>query len=229
MRNRPPFSWVLRMLKEQHGTAPAPPSRDPFALVLWEQVGYLVDDERRAAALALLAKRTKLDPARILREPDVSLLEIARLGGSVGIERRAERLRASARLLLELGVDADALARAPLDEARRAFQKFDSIGAPGAMKILFFARAHASLPLESNGLRVLARFGVAREEKSYEATYRAVQAAIADELPAGFEALEEAHLLLRAHGQLVCKRTSPRCDACALAERCAFRSSSTSP
>lgn len=217
---RPPLAWVLRELSKQHGDVSPPPTRDPFELVLWEQVAYLADDDQRAAAFALLKKRTRLRPERILAEPEESLLEIARLGGAVAVSERAGRLRASAQLLLDLGGDAAALAKAPFAQARRTFQKFASIGAPGAMKVLLLARAHASLPLESNGVRVLTRLGFAREEKSYDATYRALQAALEAEMPKSFEALESAHLLLRAHGQSVCKRSAPRCDTCALAVRC---------
>lgn len=43
---------VLRTLRMRYGRPPAPVSADPFQLVLWEQVAYLVPDERRARATA---------------------------------------------------------------------------------------------------------------------------------------------------------------------------------
>jgi hypothetical protein len=52
-------------------------------------------------------------------------------------------------------------------EARRALQKFPGIGAPGADKILLFTKTHALPALDSNGLRVLVRLGLAKEAKSY--------------------------------------------------------------
>ena len=44
-------------------------------------------------------------------------------------------------------------------------------------------RSYPLLALESNGLRVLLRLGFADEKKSYSASYRGVQQALAGQLP----------------------------------------------
>ena len=90
----------------------------------------------------------------------------------------------------------------------------------GAEKILLFSGAHALLAPESNGLRVMTRLGVIREEKSYSRTYVAARLA-AEELPHTIAGMQEAHLLLQRHGQTLCRRANPQCSACPLAPRCA--------
>ena len=100
-------------------------------------------------------------------------------------------------------------------------RRFPGIGEPGAEKILLFAGRHALLAPESNGLRVLVRLGLVREEKSYAATYAAAREA-SRELPARIPALQEAHLLLQQHGRTLCRRSAPLCEACPLADGCAY-------
>ena len=84
-------------------------------------------------------------------------------------------------------------------------------------------RSYPVLALESNGLRVLLRLGYAEEKKSYSASYRGVQEALAGQLPSGYDGLIVAHQLLRQHGQELCKRTRPLCEAgCPLTAECHY-------
>ncbi len=107
--------------------------------------------------------------------------------------------------------------------ALAALKKFPAIGTPGAEKVLLFTRTAPLLALESNGLRVLLRLGVAPEGKGYDASYRAVRDALAGEITGrACEWLIRAHQLLRRHGQELCTRSHPRCDACPLEATCAW-------
>jgi endonuclease III len=110
----------------------------------------------------------------------------------------------------------------PYDKAKRALHQFPCIGQPGAEKILMLCGMSSGLPLESNGLRVLERVGYGRTQKSYGATYRSVQEALAGELPRDAAALTRAHLLLRLHGKTICCTNQPLCDRCPLAAECTF-------
>src|SRR3569833_1357279 len=66
---------------------------DPLALIVWENVGYLVDDERREALFAVFRVRFGLDAASIAAaSPDV-LLDCAERGG-MNPPERARRLMA---------------------------------------------------------------------------------------------------------------------------------------
>jgi len=108
----------------------------------------------------------------------------------------------------------------PLPEARRALQKFPGIAQPGADKILVLTRAHKVLALDSNGLRVLVRLGYGADDKNYTKMYKSAVAAAEAELAHDFDALIDAHLLLRHHGQELCKTSTPRCTACPLKKDC---------
>jgi endonuclease-3 len=99
---------------------------------------------------------------------------------------------------------------------------FPSIGDPGAEKILLFSKAHPVMALESNGLRVLCRLGFGREQKNYSATYRSVQAALKGQFKEDADRLIQAHLLLRKHGQELCRRSEPICEPCPLKKTCRF-------
>jgi endonuclease-3 len=213
---------ILDRLEAFHGPPADVAPRDPFGMVLWENVAYLVPDERRREAFAELGKRvgTTAEKVRAAR-PEV-LLAIARKGG-MHPEQRAERLLRCAEIALSrFGGDLRrALALQPR-EARRALRLFPGIGEPGAEKILLFTATEPVLALESNGLRVLLRLGYGEQAKNYAATYRSVQAAADRELVRDCAWLQRAHLLLRAHGQRLCKSSHPECDACPMEASCAF-------
>ncbi len=214
---------IIARLRQHYGAPEPPPSVDPFELILWEQVAYLADDRRRAEAFELLALRVGLSPQKVLAADEAALQSVTRHGGSIAFAERAARLRASAQLVLEKwDGDLRSALREPLAKARQALTRFASIGAPGADNILLFTRTAPLLALESNGLRVLVRLGYAAEQKSYDATYKAVLAAVEPELKRDFDWLSAAHQLLRQHGQEICRRTKPQCADCPLRVSCAF-------
>ena len=105
----------------------------------------------------------------------------------------------------------------------RTFLAYDRTD-PGAEKILLFTETHPVLALESNGLRVLLRFGFGEEQKDYAASYRSARAALEGQLPNDCKKLIRAHQLLRLHGKELCKRAQPICEACPLRTRCHYAS-----
>src|SRR5262245_9685253 len=174
---------VLDRLAATYGEPAPPVVTDPFEQVLWENVAYLADDGRRAAAFAALHERVGTAPARILAAPDRVLAAVA----SAGIlpATQAAKLRRCAEIALaEFGGDLNALRRLPLAPAKRALQRFPGIGEPGAEKIVLFARIHPVPALDSNGVRAVLRLGFGRAAPSYATTYRAVEAAVRDQVPA---------------------------------------------
>lgn len=216
------LSAVLRELEKLYGKPAKPIPKTPLDWILWENVAYLVDDDRRARAFDRLAKKVGLTAEKIAKASSESLYEITELGG-MHPEQRIDRLKGIAELAIEHG-GGDLSQVLDLDRAtaRKVLKKFPSIGDPGAEKILMFCGASHALALESNGLRVLTRLGFGDEKKSYTATYKSAQEAIASELKKDAAWLASAHQLLRAHGQALCKRSSPDCDACSLTSHCRF-------
>lgn len=221
MATRRTLSAVLAALRKRYGKPTPPPTRDPFELVLWEQVAYLVDDDVRLAAFQLLKRKVGLAPAKIARARIAVLEEVARAGGAIGYELRAERMRSSAQAVLDdWGGDLSAVLELPPPKALRALTKFPMIGKPGAEKILLFTGTWPVLALESNGLRTLLRLGYGHEGSGYDQTYRAVREATEPEELNDPAWLAELHVLLRRHGQQTCRNSKPACDECVLATLC---------
>lgn len=198
-----------------------PPMRDPLHLILWENIGYLIGDEKRAELFDEFAVRVGLEAAAIARAPQSLLMDIARRGG-MRPGTRVQRWLAIAHLVLAEG-NGDlerTLRELPLAKARALLKKFPGIGDPGADKILLFAGI-ASIPsLESNGLRAMVRLGYAREEKSYAATYKGACRVLELEAVGDPKWLVSAHMVLREHGRALCKRSKPQCMACMLDKVC---------
>lgn len=214
------LAGAVELLRKHHGPPGRPPTADPFELILLENVAYLAKPARRREAFELLARTVGTSPSAILAARRQSLENVTRRGILAGTF--ADKLLECARLASEkFGGDLAAAIREPLPAAKRALQAFPGIGEPGAEKILLFTGRPASLAPESNGLRVLVRLGLVREHKSYARTYAAGREA-GQALPADAKVLQEAHLLLQQHGQSVCKRGAPRCEACPLARGCAY-------
>jgi endonuclease-3 len=217
----PRLPAIVAALRKLYGPPEAAEPQGAFSLILWENVAYLADDAKRAAAFDRLRRRVGTTPAKILGASRAELRAIARAG--ILADGRVEKIRESGRIAMEeFGGDLDSALDGPLPQAKKALKRFPGIGDPGAEKILLLCRKEKVLALDSNGLRVLQRLGYGRKEKSYAAAYRSVQQAIRAEGKDGFDWLIAAHRLLRRHGQELCRNTRPRCEACPLRKNCAY-------
>ncbi len=212
---------ALDELEMAYGHAPEPVTADPWETVVLENVAYLADDRRREEAFLALKKRIGLQPEQILGATNAELTELSSAGIMAG--ERGERLKKCARIALEeIGGEVETIPQMAPEPAFKLLRKFPGIGEPSAEKILLFAGMKPVLGLESNGLRVLVRFGIGEESDNYGKTYRSAQKEAMAQLPAEIEPLKRAHLLLRRHGQTVCRRTRPQCGECAIATGCRY-------
>lgn len=223
MNNPKRFTAIIKKLQKFYGPPDPPEVTDAFEILLWDNVAYLADDEKRAATFAVLKKKVGTRPEQILKASPKLLEEITRMGG-IEHEVRAQRLRQIAEIIhYILKDDVAAELKKPLTEAKKSLKRFPSIADPGAEKILMLTRSYPVLSLESNGLRVLLRLGFADEKKSYSSSYRAVQEALEGQLPTDYDDLIATHQLLRQHGKELCKTTRPLCDAgCPLTAECRY-------
>ncbi len=212
---------VVKRLQSHYGEQKPPKLAGPWEMILWENVAYLADDERRQQAFETLKKRNGTKPTQILSASEEALLEVTRHG--IMPEQFAKKLRKCAQIVLEeFDGDLEAVLKWSFAKAKKALQKFPGIGEPGAEKILLFTRTYPVLALESNGLRVLLRLGFGEETKSYATTYRLVQQSIKNEISEDFDWLIQTHLRLRRHGQELCRRSKPKCQECPLAADCEY-------
>jgi endonuclease-3 len=221
-RAAPSLKTVIGKLAKLY--RPAKPLTDPLAILVWENVGYLIDDARRAELFAEFSRTIGLTAPRIANAPMPVLTDIATRGG-MHPQKRAERLIEIGRLAIA-ECDGDIMGKLhtlPLPKARSLLKKFPSVGDPGADRILLFAGIAPQPCLESNGLRALVRLGVCAEGKSYAQTYKGAIAALIAEGADDAEWLKRAYLLLREHGKALCKRSVPQCEPCPLDAICAHR------
>jgi endonuclease-3 len=215
---------ILKKLRSFYG-AQRPASTDPYRMILLENIAYLSPDAVREALLAELEERIGLEPVRILAEKPAKLAKLIAPGGMQPM-RRAEKLRTIAEVSVQFA-DGDlttSLARMTATEQRRLLKRFPGIGDPGADKIMLFCGMSIGAALDSNGLRVLERYGFIDVTSSYATSYKAGTAFLDAALPRARKARVEAFLLLQTHGRQLCKRSAPRCDSCPLARGCGFLS-----
>jgi endonuclease III len=205
------FDTVIDRLKSRYGRQELPKS-DPFELVLWENVAYLLSDERRDAAFEALRRRVGLTPKQILAAPDATLLEIAKMGGM-------EHLRTIASYALdEFQGDLWKSVKVPLKQAKKALRLFSWIGELGAEKILVFSKTYPVLGLALNGLRVLRR---ARTQELLSQPPTAPCMMPWRARP-GLRPSDHSQPALRRHGKERCKANVPLCRVCPLTDLCAY-------
>jgi endonuclease III len=213
---------MIQKLKRFYGEPTPPKTSDPFELILWENIAYLVDDARREKALEHLRETVGLRPADILNASPAQIDEATKLGG-VAPQYRSVRIRECALIALnEFGGDLSTACKQPPPKAIKALKQFPGIGEPGAEKILLFTRNYPVLALDSNGLRVLLRIGFGEEKKNYSASYKSVREAISTQIGNDCDSLIETHQLLRQHGKTLCKTNKPRCEECPVSSTCNF-------
>ena len=128
------LATALDRLDAAIGPAEPPPATDPFELIIWENVAYLVDDDRRRSAFTSLARRVGLEPELILAARDEELLAIV---AGMRPAERVQRLRDTAALTLEHlpGPDRVATLRAlTITQAKKLLRRFPGIGEPSGRR-----------------------------------------------------------------------------------------------
>ncbi|HEX9161871.1 MAG TPA: hypothetical protein VF980_09210 [Thermoanaerobaculia bacterium] len=213
------LAGIVDRLEELYGPVKQPVTR-PFDIILHENASYLVDDARRLKVFRRLRDEIGTAPEQILEHQPKEIERAIEEGGMLP-SHRAEKVIKAARLAAKIGLEElDRAITADIKKARKLLKQFPGVGDPLADKILLLSGAHVCIAPDSNALRVLTRLGFGEgDEKNYAKTYRSAAAATKDEFSTPKEA-QRAHGLLRRHGQELCKRAVPRCEACPLRPVC---------
>ena len=213
---------VLNELETFYGKQePCWPS-DPYLFLLWWYSGYPASDASCTKGWNGLNNKIGTDPDAILAASPNALAAALKPGGMLP-ELRGERMKeVTARIKDEFDGDLRAALTGPITKVRKVLKSFPSIADPGADRILLFAGIQPVAAVPSICTGVLARIQNGREEENYNASYREVQRMIDSEIPATFDARARAYLLLKRHGQELCKRTHPKCEGCPVRTACAF-------
>jgi len=196
---------------------------DPWLFLVWWYCGYPASDAACMKGWASLNKTIGVEP-EALPAADPAQLASALKPGGMFAEQRAMRLKETADTVREkFGSDlSSALRRMPLSKARAALRTFAGIGNPGADRILLFGGISPVAAVPSSCPRVLVRIYSRGGRNNYSRDYADAQKRIEAGIPAAFDARARAYLLLKAHGQELCRRSAPLCSACPVSEFCAW-------
>jgi endonuclease III len=200
---------VIETLERAYGRVRVPKRVRAFDMLVRLLCGYPTSEDNCAKGWDALAAKVGTGVADILSASARELATALRAGGAMA-ELRASRLQALA-LAVSGGADL---------ASRKTLLKLPTIGEPGADAILLMTRVEQVAAVPSNATQVPVRLGFGTQERSYTATYRSAKQALDGELPRDYDARIRAYLVLKRHGQTVCKRTRPRCELCPLAASC---------
>ena len=213
---------LLRKLESIYGKQEPCWPTDPYRFLVWWHCGYPASDAACVKGWQSLNQEIGIEPEQLLAASPANLASALRPGGMVP-ELRAMRLKEiAARVKDEFGSDLRAALVGPIAQVRKILKKFPSIADPGADRILLFGGIVPVAAVPSNCPHVIVRIQHGQERENYGVTYREAQQAIEAEVPEKFDARARAYLLLKRHGQEVCKRTKPKCAYCRINSSCAF-------
>jgi endonuclease III len=217
-----PLPKLLDLLERFYGRQePCWPS-DPYLFLVWWHCGYPASDTTCTKGWESLNREIGAEPAHLLAAPMPKLSLALKPGGMVP-ELRAMRLKEiAARVQDEFGDDLRTALTGPIANVRKTLKSFPNIADPGADRILLFAGIAPLAAVPSNCPHLLVRIQSGQERENYGVTYREAQQAIVDEIPKKFDPRTRAYLLLKHHGQTLCKRTKPKCEQCPVNTHCAF-------
>ena len=199
---------------------------DPYEFLIWWHCGYPASDTTCAKGWEALQKRIGITPEQLLQAKPTVLTAALRAGGLIP-ELRTQRVRLIATAVKrEFSGDLSrALLKMQPDAIRRALKRLPGIADPGADRIMLFGDLSPIAAVPSNATQVAVRMQLGPTLGTYTKDYSAGQWLIETEVVQTFAARQRAFLLLKIHGQSICKRAAPNCDACPLAAHCAFRNS----
>jgi len=229
----PKLAQILDSIEELYGTQKVLGPTDPYEMIVFLNCGYPATDASCAKGFGTLKRETGVQPKKLLAAPKTKLTKLMR-PSAILPKVCAERLKEIARKVKnEFGGNLTAALQERMhktkDEpdknvkaAKRMLQEFPVIGEPSAEKILLFGRLAPVAAVHSAFVHVPIRLFLGETGKNYAADYRAAREILDAGLPATYEARQRACLLLKKHGQEICKRSKPKCEVCPLTEQCAY-------
>ena len=201
---------LLDTLEAFHGRQEPGWPVDPYLFMVWWHCGYPASDAACAKGWAALKTEIGVEPEKLLAADPRKMAAALKAGGMVP-EKRAMRLKEIA-------------GKAPMLEkiSRAVLKTFPNIADAGADRILLFAGISPVAAVPSNCPHVLVRIRLGLERENYAVTYKEAQKLISDGVAENLDARKRAYLLLKAHGQKVCKLKNPRCGECPVAAECGY-------
>src|SRR5215472_16691971 len=217
------LAQILEILEKAYGPQKLEGPSDPYEMVVFLNCGYPASDGACAKGFDALKREVGVEANKLSTVSKAKLTKLMRASAIVPAVC-AQRLRDIAgRVKTEFDGDLTAALEQRLEEARgkpgnvftesnlkpakKVLREFPTIGEPSAEKILLFS-----------GLAPV----VGEPGKNYAANYRTARGILDAGLPRTFAARQRAYLLLKKHGQQICKRSKPKCESCPLTAHCAY-------
>jgi endonuclease III len=213
---------ILRQLESLYGNQEPCWPTDPFHFLVWWHCGYPASDTTCGKGWKALNGEIGVEPRQLLAAGVARLAQALKPGGMVPELRAMRLIEIAAGVQDEYGGDLRAGLTGPVAKVRQALKRFPNIADPGADRILLFGGIAPVSAVPSNCPHVLVRIRRGQERENYGVTYREAQETIEGEIPKSFDARTRAYLLLKRHGQTLCKRNNPKCDHCPINSGCAF-------
>ena len=195
---------------------------DPYEFIVWWQCGYPASDASCTKGWDKLKSNVGIEPHKLLATTTRQVAAAVKPGGMLPELRAVRIMETAMRVKDQFGCDLRAALTGTLSAARKTLKTFPGIADPGADRILLFAGVAPIAAVPSNATQVLARVLNGRESENYGVNYHQAQQVIAAEVPKTFDARTRAYLLVKHHGQEVCKRAKPKCEKCPISATCAY-------
>ena len=229
---------ILEILEQTYGPQRLAGPTEPYEMIVFLNCGYPASDEACAKGFEALKREVGVQPNKLLGTSKEKLAKLMRpsvilpavsaerlkdiagrvkneLGGNLGPVLQEQMRKAK-------GQPGNSSEEKGLKAAKKVLQEFPTIGEPSAEKILLFSRLAPVAAVPSAFVGVPIRLFVGEPGKNYAADYRTARGILDTELPQTFEARQRAYLLLKKHGQEICRRSKPNCEGCPLAAHCAY-------
>jgi endonuclease-3 related protein len=164
-------------------------------------------------AIANLRDAGLMSPHALYDLPFAELAELIRPAGYFQV--KAKRLRNLLKFVIDqYGGSLDEMFQASLPTLREQLLAVHGIGPETADAILLYAGGLPTFVVDAYTHRVLARHGWI----GYDAGYHEIKDHFETSLPPDAPLYNEYHALLVRVGKDFCRRTTPKCEACPLAE-----------
>ncbi|HKW61224.1 MAG TPA: hypothetical protein VJN89_01650 [Candidatus Acidoferrum sp.] len=227
------LSQILDTLDETYGPQKLAGPTDPYEMIVFLNCGYPASDAKCAKGFEVLKREVGVQVQKVLNVSKPKLAKLMR--PSVIIPGLcAERLKEIAgKVKNDLGGNLTAALQKRMREAqdppekglkaaKKVLQEFPTIGEPSAEKILLFSGLAPVAAVPSAFVDVPVRLFIGEPGKNYAADYKAAREILDSGLPLTLKARQRAYLLLKKHGQEICKRSKPKCEVCPLTAHCAY-------
>lgn len=232
-QRRENLAQILDELEKLYGPQKLAGPSDPYEMILFLNCAYPATDAKCAKGFEIVKREAGLTPNEILAAPKAKLAKFL-LSTGMFPAQRVDRLKEIARIVKKKAASdlKGALKKnipkkierdgKELRTAKKLLQEFPVIGEPSAEKILLFAKLAPVAAVPSACVGVPMRLWFGGEGKNYGADYRQTRELLNAGLPVSFESRQRAYLLLKKHGQEICKRSAPKCEICPVSAHCAY-------